>query len=88
MAGQAPSAGFTATDTGSAEVVPNLDFDIVRLGSKGPWVVKLQEALKIEADGTFGPKTEATLKAFQETNGLEPDGIAGRNTYRALGLID
>lgn len=77
-----------ASNTGSAEVVPNLDFDIVRLGSEGAWVVKLQDALKIEADGKFGPKTEATLKAFQETHGLEPDGIAERNTYRALGLID
>jgi len=82
------NTGSAAIDTGSAEVVPNLDFDIVRLGSEGAWVVKLQDALEIKADGKFGPKTEATLKAFQEAHGLEPDGIAGRNTYRALGLID
>jgi lysozyme family protein len=72
----------------AAEVVPNLDFEVVRRGSTGKWVVKLQEALEIKPDGDFGPKTEGAVKAFQEAHGLEPDGIAGRNTYRALGLID
>lgn len=66
---------------------PSVDFDIVKLGSEGPWVVKLQTALEITVDGEFGSKTEAALKAFQESHGLEPDGIAGRNTYRALGLV-
>lgn len=77
-----------AIDTEATEVIPNVDFDIVRRGSKGDWVVKLQEALEIPADGVFGPKTEFALKAFQDAHGLEPDGVAGRNTYRALGLID
>lgn len=70
------------------QVLPNLHFDVVRLGSTGEWVVKLQEALGITADGKFGPRTEAALVAFQDAYGLEPDGVAGRNTYRALGLID
>ena len=51
------------------------------------WVQKLQEALGIQVDGRFGKDTEAVLKAWQQEHGLEPDGIAGRNTYRALGLI-
>ena len=67
---------------------PSVDFDIVRLNSQGPWVVKLQQALGITADGDFGPHTEAALKAFQQAHGLEADGIAGRQTYRALGLIE
>jgi lysozyme family protein len=70
------------------EIRPNLDFEVVRRGSKGEWVVKVQEALEIAADGVFGARTEAVLKVFQEANGLEPDGIAGRITYRALGLIN
>ena len=67
---------------------PSVDFEIVRLHSQGPWVVKLQQALGITADGDFGPLTEAALKAYQQAHGLEADGIAGRQTYRALGLIE
>ena len=69
------------------EMPPAVDFPVLRRGAKGAWVVKLQEALDIPVDGDFGPKTEAALKAFQEADGLEPDGIAGPVTYRALGLI-
>ncbi len=66
---------------------PDVDFEVVRRGSTGPWVVELQRALGIVADGDFGPKTNAALRAFQSAHGLVEDGIAGRNTYRALGLI-
>jgi len=69
------------------DFAPDVAFDIVKFGSNGPWVTKLQEALGIVANGDFGPKTEAALKAFQSAHGIVADGIAGRNTYRALGLI-
>ncbi|WP_232364308.1 glycosyl hydrolase 108 family protein [Desulforapulum autotrophicum] len=69
------------------DVVPSVDYRIVKKGSRGLWVRKLQEALKIQVDGRFTGDTEATLKAWQQANGLEPDGIAGRNTYRSLGLL-
>ena len=68
-------------------VTPDASFEIVRRGSRGEWVTKLQTALGVNADGIFGPNTEAALRAFQEEHGLQVDGIAGRNTYRALGLI-
>ena len=74
-------------DVTTASITPDVDFETVRSGSNGVWVTKLQNALGIQADGKFGPKTDAALRAFQEANGLEPDGIAGRNSYRALGLI-
>jgi len=69
------------------KITPSVDYKTVKKGSRGLWVRKLQEALEIQVDGKFGRDTEAVLKAWQQANGLEPDGIAGRNTYRSLGLL-
>jgi putative chitinase len=57
---------------------------ILRRGSRGPQVKRMQEALKIGADGVFGPGTERSLKAFQRANGLTADGIAGPATFSKL----
>jgi len=35
-------------------------------------------------DGDFGPKTEAAVKAFQTSRGLEDDGLVGQLTWEAL----
>ena len=68
----------------------------VRRGSTGPNVVVIQTALnrisqnypaipKIPAvDGIFGSRTEATVRAFQEIFGLDPDGIVGKATWYAI----
>ena len=70
-----------------SEITPSVDYEIVRRGSSGVWVSKLQEALKIHVDGEFGNDTEKVLIGWQREKGLEPDGIAGRVTWQALGLI-
>ncbi len=63
---------------------------ILRLGSRGAAVELLQLALSREGgtapaiDGIFGPGTEQALRRFQRARGLVPDGIAGRETHRAL----
>ena len=36
------------------------------------------------ADGDFGPNTESALRKFQNTQGLEVDGICGRETWERL----
>ena len=59
---------------------------LLKLGSKGPEVVKLQTALGITADGNFGPGTEKVLKEWQAKTGLTADGIAGAATFQKLGL--
>jgi lysozyme family protein len=74
-------------DIGDESIAPTIEYDSVKNDSSGLWVSKLQEAIKIHVDGKFGSDTEAALKAWQLENGLEADGIAGRNTYRSLGLI-
>ena len=61
---------------------------VLKLGSKGPGVVTLQEFLKITADGDFGPKTEAAVKSWQTAHGLLADGIVGRNTWAAMGILN
>lgn len=57
---------------------------LLRRGSTGADVKVLQTALKIEADGVFGPKTETAVKAFQKSKGLVADAIVGPYTWRAL----
>ena len=57
---------------------------ILRLGSHGDEVRRLQTALGIKADGVFGPGTERALKQWQAGAGLTADGIAGPATFRKL----
>jgi peptidoglycan hydrolase-like protein with peptidoglycan-binding domain len=63
---------------------------ILRIGSIGPAVQLLQLALNragfgpLETDGIFGPLTEAALRRFQSARGILSDGVAGRETHRAL----
>ena len=58
----------------------------------GALVRELQLALKGKGldpgdiDGVFGPHTEAAVRGFQLQNGLVPDGEAGAQTLKKLGL--
>lgn len=64
----------------------------LRRGLSNDNVKKLQERLaelgydlgEMGADGIFGPKTEAALKAFQEDYDLLVDGIYGKDTHAKL----
>ena len=55
-------------------------YKLLRTGSKGAGVKKLQKALGLDADGDFGPGTEAAVKAWQKEHGCTPDGVAGPQT--------
>jgi peptidoglycan hydrolase-like protein with peptidoglycan-binding domain len=50
---------------------------ILKVGSKGEDVKKLQAKLGLGADGVFGSGTEAAVKKWQSSNGLTADGIVG-----------
>ena len=56
----------------------------LRQGDKGEAVADLQRALKLVADGDFGPGTKKAVVAFQKAHGLFADGIAGRATWALL----
>lgn len=64
------------------------------MGDSGLWVTELQKALnkkgaspQLGVDGQFGKGTKDALKAFQKSKGLTADGVAGPQTYKALGMI-
>ena len=54
---------------------------LLKNGSKGEDVKKLQAKLGLTADGSFGPGTEAKVKEWQAANGLTADGIVGDGTW-------
>ena len=59
---------------------------VLRIGSTGDAVAPVQEIVGVEADGWFGPITEAAVKDYQRSKGLVPDGIAGPLTLNAMKL--
>jgi peptidoglycan hydrolase-like protein with peptidoglycan-binding domain len=57
----------------------------LKQGARGAGVVALQKALRITADGAFGPKTAAAVTAFNKAHGLRADGVVRPATWSALG---
>lgn len=60
-------------------------------GSSGSDVRALQEALRkagynIAADGVYGAETRNAVRQYQSAQGLGVDGIAGQQTFDALGI--
>ena len=58
--------------------------EVIKKGSKGEAVKKIQKALDVAADGVFGDNTESALKKFQSKAGLTPDGVVSEKTLAAL----
>ena len=57
---------------------------VLKLGSEGEDVKKLQVKLGVDPIGKFGPKTDAAVKSWQSANGLTPDGVVGPATWAKL----
>lgn len=57
---------------------------LLRVGSQGEDVTKLQVKLGVDPIGKFGPKTEAAVKGWQSAHGLTPDGIVGDATWSKM----
>ena len=66
-------------------------YTTLRQGSSGSSVTELQKTLiqkgflaKGEDDGIYGPKTADAVTRYQKANGLQVDGIAGKQTLGSL----
>ena len=85
--GQAPAAV-----PAEAPAALKADPPLLRIGSEGWQVKRLQRLLRqhglfpepAEIDGDFGEITDAAVRAFQELNDLNVDGVVGKLTWRAL----
>ena len=77
-------------DATPVNVTPVTTQPMLRTGSRGDAVRKLQELLNAlgydcgSVDGIFGSKTKAAVLAFQKANGLAADGIVGPLTWGKL----
>lgn len=67
---------------------------IVKLGSKNSEVKTIQTMLKdmgyyknSKITGYYGSITESAVKKFQKDNGLAADGVVGKDTRNAFGLL-
>ena len=57
---------------------------LLKKGSIGDDVKKLQIKLGLTADGNFGPGTESAVTKWQSNNGLTADGIVGDGTWSKM----
>lgn len=57
---------------------------VIKKGSKGAEVKKIQTLLGLVSDGDFGVKTEAAVKQWQTNHGLVADGIVGDKTWTMM----
>jgi putative chitinase len=57
---------------------------LLKIGSKGDDVKKLQTKLGLVSDGYYGALTATSVKKWQAANGLTADGIVGPSTWSKL----
>jgi peptidoglycan hydrolase-like protein with peptidoglycan-binding domain len=96
-------AGLPVTgvvDAATWQALPNGNpMPVLQEGSSGPAVQALQTVLTNSApglwnvtpqgtDGTFGPNTAASVRAFQTWARLSPNGVVGQSTWDAASALE
>ena len=90
-----PAATVIETSIPTAE--PPAIRPVLQRGTQGSAVSELQQRLnawiaatpgaelpQLPVNGTFGPRTDATVGAFQQAMGLAVDGVVGPQTWEQL----
>ena len=68
----------------------SVECQLLKKTAKGKPVRALQALLNMKgfdcgvADGSFGEKTDKAVRDFQKANGLQVDGVVGKDTWTAL----
>ena len=68
---------------GGKDLVPYPGHPLAQ-GAKGKDVTRIQNALGLKADGSFGPATKKAVAAYQKRKGLTADGIVGQKTWSVM----
>lgn len=83
---------YVTYEESKGEKTVNIELTMLRKGAKGAEVKTVQRLLiamgynlgGYGADGDFGGKTEAAVRAYQGAKKLAVDGIVGKDTWNAL----
>jgi len=57
---------------------------VLRMGSRGHDVSRVQRNLHVAADGVFGPVTRAAVRHFQRHHHHKATGVVGHRTWRSI----
>lgn len=57
---------------------------LIKIGSKGNDVKRIQELLGCTPDSVFGPQTDKLVRAWQTKHNLVADGVVGPATWKAM----
>lgn len=90
--GSSSSSSSTGSTSGSQAVASpsSSSTQILREGARGTAVRELQTELKqlghyhMNITGIYGPQTKGAVTAFQRSQGITADGIAGPQTFQSL----
>ena len=86
-------SAYTRPEAPAAAASAEAEAAALRQGSRGQDVKAVQTKLRRwgyyegAVDGIYGPQTKAAVVRFQRKNGLTADGVVGKQTFAALGMM-
>ncbi|PAD39831.1 N-acetylmuramoyl-L-alanine amidase [Terribacillus sp. 7520-G] len=75
-----PKTTAKKSSGGGSAIVP-YPGHLIKIGSRGKDVQRIQHAVGVATDGIFGKATKSAVMAYQRRHGLGVDGIVGKETW-------